>query len=32
MAEIFDQAEDDGLKHFNKIPTWIEQVLFKLIS
>lgn len=32
MAEIFDQAEDDGLMHFNKLPPWIEHVLYKLIS
>jgi len=32
MAEIFDQAEDDGLIHFEKLPNWIESVLYKLIA
>lgn len=32
IAEIFDQAEDDGIKHFNKLPSWIENVLYKLVA
>mmetsp|Transcript_32078 Transcript_32078/g.31385 ORF Transcript_32078/g.31385 Transcript_32078/m.31385 type:complete len:170 (+) Transcript_32078:1811-2320(+) len=32
MAEILDQAEDDGVKVFLKFPSWIEDVLHSLIA
>lgn len=32
IAEVFDQADDDGIENFSKIPAWIESVLFKLVS
>lgn len=32
IAEIFDQADDEGIEHFDKLPFWIESVLFKLIA
>lgn len=32
MAEIFDQAELDGITEFPKMPAWIEECFFELIS
>lgn len=32
MAEILDQAEEDGLQTYLKFPSWIEETLHGLIS
>lgn len=32
MAEVLDQAEYDGITHFPKLPYWMEDTLFELIS
>lgn len=32
MAEILDQAEYDGITHFPKLPHWMEDTLYELIS
>lgn len=32
MAEVFDQAEDDGIERFDKLPSWIEEILYKIIA
>ena len=32
MAEILDQAEEDGINHYFRFPAWIEEVLHGLIS
>ncbi len=32
MAEILDQAEEDGIEAFFKFPAWIEEVLHSLIA
>jgi len=32
MAEILDQAEEDGVEYFVKMPFWIEDTLHNLIS
>lgn len=32
MAEILDQAEEDGLQTYLKFPSWIEEALHGLIS
>lgn len=32
MAEILDQAEEDGIETYNKFPSWIEEILHDLIS
>ena len=32
IAEVFDQAEDDGIEHFEKLPGWVEEVLHQLIA
>lgn len=32
MAEILDQAEEDGIEIYYKFPAWIEEVLHSLIA
>lgn len=32
MAEVLDQCELDGITHFPKLPHWMEEVLFEIIS
>lgn len=32
MAEILDQAEEDGIEIFIKFPSWIEEILHDLIA
>lgn len=32
MAEILDQAEEDGIAHYYRFPAWIEEVLHGLIA
>lgn len=32
MAEILDQAEEDGLQTYLKFPSWIEEALHGLIA
>ena len=32
MAEILDQAEEDGVDTYFKFPSWIEDVLHDLIA
>ena len=32
MAEILDQAEEDGVEKFQKMPAWIEDTLHNLVS
>lgn len=32
MAEILDQAEEDGVETFYKFPAWIEETLHDLIA
>lgn len=32
IAEVLDQAERDGIHHFPKLPDWIGQTLYELIS
>ena len=32
MAEILDQAEEDGVEQFIRFPAWIEEVLHDLIA
>jgi len=32
MAEILDQAEEDGIEHYHKFPAWLEETLHDLIS
>jgi hypothetical protein len=32
IAEVFDQADDEGIEKFAKLPSWIEEVLFILIG
>ncbi len=32
MAEILDQAEEDGIQQYLKFPAWIEEILHGLIS
>jgi hypothetical protein len=32
MAEILDQAEEDGIETYHRFPQWIEETLHDLIS
>lgn len=32
VAEILDQADDDGIEKFSKLPSWIESVVYHLIA
>ncbi|CDW88693.1 clathrin-coated vesicle protein [Stylonychia lemnae] len=32
MAEILDQAEEDGIEHYHKFPAWLEETLHDLIA
>ena len=32
VAEILDQADDDGIEKFSKLPYWIESVIYHLIA
>ncbi len=32
MAEILDQAEEDGIQQYLKFPAWIEEILHSLIA
>lgn len=32
MAEILDQAEEDGIESYNKFPAWLEETLHDLIA
>jgi hypothetical protein len=32
MAEILDQAEEDGIDTYTKFPSWIEEILYDLIA
>jgi hypothetical protein len=32
VAEILDQADDDGIEKFSKLPYWIESVVYHLIA
>ena len=32
MAEILDQAEEDGVDSYMRFPTWIEDILHDLIA
>jgi len=32
MAEVFDQADDEGIEKFDKLPSWIEDVLHRIIA
>ena len=32
IAEVLDQSEREGIRYFSKLPDWISQTLFELIS
>jgi len=32
VAEILDQADDDGIEKFTKLPYWIESVVYHLVA
>ena len=32
MAEVLDQADEDGVQEYEKLPSWIEDALHNIIA